>query len=155
MQMDYVPLDPDWDAKVRGIFAAQGFMSMLGIELTEVRPGFVEMVVAHRPELTQQGGFFHGGLMGALVDNSGGCAAGTLMGPGLDVLAVEYKVNMLRPGAGERLRVVARVIKPGKTLCICRSDVFVLKGTDETLCAAGQGTYIYIPHRPAPAWATA
>jgi acyl-coenzyme A thioesterase PaaI-like protein len=36
----------------------------------------------------------------------------------------ELKINLLRPATGDRLVARGRVVKPGKTLTICQSDVY-------------------------------
>lgn len=136
--------DPNWEKSAREIFQAQGLMAYLGIELVSIKPGFVVLAVPYRPELSQQAGFFHGGVMATLVDNSGGIAAGTLKAADQDVLAAEFKINILRPGIGERLVAEAQVVRPGHTLTVARMDVFAEKDGKRTLCAIGQGTYAYV-----------
>lgn len=49
---------------------------------------------------SEQQGFFHGGIIGALVDVAGGYAAMTLLPIGRDVLTLEYKINFLNPRLG-------------------------------------------------------
>jgi len=44
-------------------------------------------------------------------------------------------LNFVAPGDGDLLIGRARVVKPGKTLTVCRSEVFVVKNGIETLCA--------------------
>jgi hypothetical protein len=61
---------------------------------------------------------------------------------GSDVLSVEFKLNMLRPAAGERFVARAQVLKRGKTLTAVRADVFALMGVQERLIAAMQATMI-------------
>lgn len=145
MEQAFEPKDSNWRARVREIFGGQGFMELLGVTLDDVEPGHVRMSVPFRPELTQQNGFFHGGLMATLVDNSGGVAAGTLMAAGQDVLMTEFKINALRPGAGDRLSVVTNLVRAGRTLAVTRMDVFAHAGDSKKLCAVGQGTYMYVP----------
>jgi acyl-coenzyme A thioesterase PaaI-like protein len=64
------------------------------------------------------------------------------MPAGSDVLSVEFKLNLLRPAAGESFVARAQVLKPGKTLTAVRADVFALMGAQEQLIAAMQGTMI-------------
>jgi acyl-coenzyme A thioesterase PaaI-like protein len=51
------------------------------------------------------------------------------------VLTVEYKLNLVAPAVGERLVARAEVVRNGKTLKVCRADVFGVKDGVETLCA--------------------
>ena len=57
------------------------------------------------------------------------------MPPKASVLTVEYKINLVAPGDGERLVGRAKVIKPGRTLTICDTSVSVVKNGIEKLCA--------------------
>ncbi len=143
MSEKFIPQNPDWEMVTRQIFAGQSFMTTLGADITGIKPGFFEITIPWRDGLGQQGGFFHGGVIGTLVDNAAGCAAGTLMPKNTDVLAVEFKVNLVRPGAGDALIGRAQVMKPGKTLCVCRSEVYAKRQGQEILCAIGQSTLIY------------
>ncbi len=44
------PFDPDYKAKVEDSFTRQGLMQFLGVKLTQVKPGFVEMRLDYKPE---------------------------------------------------------------------------------------------------------
>lgn len=140
MTTAFTPANPDFAQRIQRSFERQGFMKHLGAELTLVEPGLVEIQVPFAPELTQQHGFFHAGVVGTLADNCGGYAAFSLMPADASVLTVEYKLNLLAPAAGERLVSVGRVLKPGKSLTICRCQVSVVKDGQTKLCAASQMT---------------
>jgi uncharacterized protein (TIGR00369 family) len=133
--MSFQPADPDFEKKVRDSFDRQGFMSYLGAILVELRPGFCEIQLEYKKELSQQHGHFHGGVIGTIADNAGGYAAFSLMPADSSILTVEYKLNLVAPGAGDLLIGRGRVTKQGRTLVICRSDVFVVKDGIEKLFA--------------------
>ena len=59
---------------------------------------------------------------------------------GSDVLAVEFKVNLMRPAKGETFVARAEVIKSGRTLTVVRADVHALTGEQRELVAIMQGT---------------
>ena len=103
-------------------------------------PGKCTVSLAPRPELTQQNGFVHGGVVATLADVAGGFAAFTLFEAGADILTVEIKLNYIAPAAGEALIAHGEVVKSGRTLTIVRSEVFAIDGGAEKLCAAGQAT---------------
>lgn len=134
-------------ADILSIVASQGAMRLLGARLTEVDEGVAEFEVDFRPELSQQNGFFHAGIVSTLIDTAGGCAGATLMPPGSGVLTVEFKVNLLAPADGEKLRARGEVIKSGRTLTITQGKVFVTKDGKETLCALMQQTLIAMPKK--------
>ena len=133
--MSFQPLDQDFKKRVRESFSRQGFMDFIGAEITDIRPGYCEIRVPYKRELSQQHGFFHAGVIGTLADNSGGYAAFTLMPSDSSILTVEYKLNLIAPGDGELLIGRGQVIKAGSTLTICRPEVFIIKNGVQTLCA--------------------
>ena len=118
------PLDPDYEARVRASFARQAFMATLGAEISRLAPGEMDISLPQRTELTQQHGYFHAGVTATIADSAAGYAALSLYPKGTGVLTTEFKINLLRPAEGERLIARGRVIKPGRTLTICRSDVY-------------------------------
>jgi uncharacterized protein (TIGR00369 family) len=132
--------DPHFAERVRASFARQGVMSLIGAEMALVEPGRCEIRLPFKPELSQQHGFFHGGVIGMIADSAGGYAAYTLMAADSSVLTVEYKMNLLAPGNGELLVAEGHVLKVGRNLVISRAEVYVVKGGQETHCATMQQT---------------
>lgn len=139
--------DPDYERRVRDSFARQPFMATLGAELAAVTPGRVEVVLPYAEGVTQQHGFFHGGSIGAIADTAGGYAAFTLFPAGSTVLTVEYKINIMAPGKGERLVAIGEVVRSGRTLTIVRVDVHAEAEGARTLCATATQTLICLAGR--------
>jgi uncharacterized protein (TIGR00369 family) len=139
--------DPEYRTRVQESFQQQAFMRTLDVELTSVEPGYCEMRLPFNKSLTQQDGYFHAGVMATIADNSAGYAAFSLVQPGANVLSVEFKVNLLSPGKGEFLLAKASVIKNGRTLKICQTEVFNEKEGELTLCAIATVTLIEIQSR--------
>jgi len=123
-------------------------MAHLGARIAHIGPGEVHIVLPSRPEVTQQHGYFHAGATSSIADSAGGYAAFTLFPEGTSVLTVEFKINLLAPAEGEHLEAVGTVIKPGRTLTICRLEVYGVTAAHRTLVAAGQQTLIQIEARP-------
>ena len=138
--MDFKAPNPDFEQRVRGSFARQAAMALIGATMTQVEPGRCTIELPVREELTQQHRFVHGGVVAMIADSAGGYAAFTLMPPDAGVLTVEFKINMLAPARGERLLAVGSVLKPGRTLSIVRADVWALEAGRQTLIAAVQQT---------------
>lgn len=138
----FQPRDPHYVERVRTSFRLQQAMALIGAELAVVEPGFTEIHLANRPEITQQHGYVHGGIVGMIADNAGGFAANTLTPSDASVLTVEYKLNLVAPADGERLVARGEVIKPGRTLFVTRAEVFAIKDEQWTLCAVMQQTII-------------
>jgi uncharacterized protein (TIGR00369 family) len=131
---------PDYDARVRSSFAKQALMATIGAQLTRVAPGAVEIRLPFREDLTQQHGFLHAGTIASIADSACGYAALSLMPPDADVLSIEFKVNMLSPAKGEALVARGDVIRSGRTIMVCRADVYAIADGQEKLVAAMQGT---------------
>ncbi len=142
------PATQEIQARVTASFERQGLMAHLGARLGHIGPGRVHILLPERPELTQQNGYFHAGATSAIADSAGGYAAFTLFPEDTSVLTVEYKINLLAPAEGDHLEAVGTVLKPGRTLTICRLDVFGVRGDQRKLVAAGQQTLIQVAGRP-------
>ena len=82
--------NPNFAQRVQESFALQGAMRTLGASLESVEPGRVVIGMAHRPELTQQHGFVHAGMVAAALDSACGFAAFTLMPADAGVLTIEF-----------------------------------------------------------------
>lgn len=142
------PTNPAFADDVRQSFGKQAIMGLIGGTLTRVEPGVVEIALPYRADLTQHDGYVHAGIVTTIADSACGYAAYTLMPPDSDVLAVEFKLNLLRPATGEMFVARAEVIKPGRTLTVVRADVLATRGADEQqLIATMQGTMMRLPRR--------
>jgi uncharacterized protein (TIGR00369 family) len=136
----FEPRNPDWEATVRGSFARQGVMSLIGAEMGTLAPGHCEIRLRYRDDLTQQNGFFHAGITSTIVDSAGGYAGLTLMAKGADVLTVEFKLNLLAPADGDYLVAEGQILKTGRNLVIARGEVYAIKNGNATHCATMQQT---------------
>ncbi len=123
-------------AYVREDFARNGFMGFIGATIDVPAAGQCVIRVPYRPELTQQHGYFHGAMSGAVADVACGYAALSVEPPGTSVLAVEYSIHFLEPALGDALVGRATVIRKGKRLLTCRCDIFVERDGEEVLTGA-------------------
>jgi uncharacterized protein (TIGR00369 family) len=142
--MSHVPANADYERHVRDSFARQGMMVTLGAELGHVAPGEVVIEVAFREGLSQQKGYFHGAVVGAIGDSAGGYSALTLLPAGSEVVTIEYKVNFLRPAAGERLRAHGKVIRSGRSVTVCEIDVSVIRNGVSHQCGFMLATFMRV-----------
>ena len=145
MAESFAAKDPNYAEKVRSSFARQGLMRHLGATLSRVEPGGTEIRVDFREELSQQHGYFHGAVSGAIADSAAGYAAFSLTPPGSTVLTVEYKLNTLAPALGESLVARGSVLRFGRTLVVCKADVFAVRAGVESLCATMLSTIMQLP----------
>ncbi|WP_109300352.1 PaaI family thioesterase [Aquimarina sp. AU474] len=140
--MKFVPKHTNYIQKVRESFERQEFMKLIGATLIDVQPGYCEIQIPYQESLTQQHGFFHAGVISTIADNTAGYAGFSLMEESSSVLTVEFKINLMAPANGELLIGKSNVIKHGRTLTICKSDIFIVNNGKEKLCAVSQLTLI-------------
>jgi uncharacterized protein (TIGR00369 family) len=122
----------------RSVLAAQPFSELMGAELARFEPGEAELRLSLRPQLRQQFGLTHGGVVSYLVDNTLTFAGGSVLGP--EVLTAEFKVSYVAPAVGDALVARASVVHQGRRQAVCRCDVFDVTEGVEALCAAALGT---------------
>jgi len=142
MEAEFTSPDPDFSARIHKSFSEQGIMSHIGATLTHLEPGLCEISVPYQDHLSQQHGFFHGGITGLIADSAGGYAAASLFDARDEILTVEYKLNLIAPADGDVLVAKGRVIKSGKTLSVTTADVFVEKDKQSKQIAVMQQTLI-------------
>lgn len=121
----------------REILASQPFSVLLGAELLGLSSGAAEIRVPIGPQLLQQRGSVHGGVIGYAADNSITFAGGSVLGPA--VVTSEFKINYLQPARGDFPTARAAVIHHGRRQAVGRCDIFALEDGDEVLCASAQG----------------
>ena len=136
----FIPAFAGYEARVRESFLRQPAMRLIGAEITDVAPGYCAVALAPRPELSQQHGYVHAGILGAIVDSAGGYAGFTLFPEDASVLTVEFKLNLVAPAKGERIVAEGFVVKPGRTLAITRGEVHAEENGKRTLVAIMQQT---------------
>ena len=119
----FTPAYAGFAERVRASFARQGAMAHLGATLAAVEPGYCAVAIVPSPQVSQQHGYVHAGVVSAIVDTAGGYAGYTLFPEDSSVLTVEFKLNLLAPAHGERLVAEGFVVRPGRTLVITRGEV--------------------------------
>ncbi len=145
--MQFEPVNPHYEARARDSFARQSFMGAIGAELVDMGPGAATVRLPHRVDLAQQHGFFHGGVIGTLVDNASAYAAYSQLPVENSILTVEYKVNLLAPARGEALEAEGRLVRAGRSLIVGNSEVFALRDGKRHLCATGVVTLMNLANR--------
>jgi uncharacterized protein (TIGR00369 family) len=103
--------------------------------MVSVDRGSVEIRFPFSSKLTQQNGFVHAGAVTSVMDSAYGDAALSVAPEEADVLSVEFKVNLLAPGAGESFVARASVKRAGKRPTVCTADAFAVTGDEEKLIA--------------------
>ncbi len=150
--MTFMAKDPHFAERVRASFARQRVMHTLGVEITRLAAGEIELAMPYEAAFTQQHGFVHAGIMATVLDSACGYAAFSLMPADAAVLTVEFKTNLLAPAKGERFLFRAHVVKPGRTLTVCEGRAFAFENgaqtsSDERLVASMTGTLMALYDR--------
>ena len=136
--------DPHFAARIRESFGRQKAMALIGAALGAVEPGYVEVALPFRENLTQQKGFIHGGILGMIADTACGYSAFSLMPADCSLVTVEYKINILTPARGSLL-AKGQVVKAGRTLTVARAEVY---SEDGMHVASMQQTLMMLAGRP-------
>lgn len=141
-------IDPgDFQTRIEKSFASQKAMAMLGAELTRVERGSVEIEMPFDPKLTQQHGFLHAGVIAAGLDSACGYAAYTLIEPEASILTIEFKINLMSPGRGERFLFRGEITKPGSTIIVADGRAYALGDGPAKLIASMSGSMMVIRGR--------
>ena len=141
----FVAKNAEFETIVRESFQRQSLMATLGVTIARVEPGAVDLRLPYSPALCQQNGYMHAGAIASVADSANGYAAFSLAPAGTDVLAVEFKINLLAPAEGKHFVASGRVIRPGRTLTVCQADVIAHDGARQVLIATMLSTIIVRP----------
>jgi uncharacterized protein (TIGR00369 family) len=122
------------------------FRSILKGEVTQFGEGRCELRVAVAQTHRQFLGAVHGGIIGALADDSCAWACASEAG---ELVTATYTLNLLATAMGSELIARGRLIKAGRRLCVGIAEVFSVKSTKKSLVAVFQGTMSVINDRRA------
>lgn len=139
---------PDFRKRIRESFARQAAMRTVGAELTLVEQGTVEIELPFDDKLTQQHGFLHAGVISAALDSAGTYAAYSVIDTDASILTIEFKVNLLSPGRGERFLFRGEVTKPGSTIIVSDGRGYAIRADGPAkLIASMTGTMMVVRGR--------
>ncbi|MFO0756731.1 MAG: hotdog fold thioesterase [Byssovorax sp.] len=129
------------------------FNKFLGIKVTVVEHGRVEMVLPFREELIgdPMKRALHGGVISTLVDTAGGMAIwGALVDPHQRVSTIDLRIDYLRPGKPEALVCEGVAVRVGRSVGVADMRAFHRSAPAETV-ATGKGVYAIKSPRPSKA----
>jgi uncharacterized protein (TIGR00369 family) len=133
------------NARVGQIFRDAQFIRLLGIELISFGEGWCESRVNVSPNLQQQHGFIHAGVLMTLADHTCGGAAASMVAEDRDVLTVETKTSFFRPASGSILLCRAEVLRAGRSLIFVEAEVKASE--DNRLVAKASSTLAVVARR--------
>ncbi|KQS90506.1 MULTISPECIES: PaaI family thioesterase [unclassified Rhizobium] len=138
----------DFRDRIRNSFNRQAAMATIGAELTRVEQGTVEIELPFDEKLTQQHGFLHAGIISAALDAAGTYAAYSVIDADASILTIEFKVNLMSPGRGERFLFRGEVTKPGTTIIVSDGRGYAISSDGPAkLIASMTGTMMVIRGR--------
>ena len=137
----------DFRQRIRENFQRQAAMETIGAELTRVQHGMVEIELPFDVKLTQQHGMLHAGIISAALDSACGFAAYSVIDPDASILTIEFKVNLMSPGRGERFLFRGEVTKPGTTIIVADGRGYAIGDGPAKLIASMTGTMMVIRGR--------
>lgn len=147
----FEPMNPHFREVIREKLQRQFFMKLMGFELTQIEPGFVEGRLQIEEKHLQQNYFVHGGVMSTAADIVMGFAAFSLLPEGKGVVTADLRVSYLQPGKGNMLIARGWVNKPGSRLHFCSAEIVVVDAQgNELLCNTASSTMCVIDIPAAP-----
>jgi uncharacterized protein (TIGR00369 family) len=110
---------------VRAVIVGAPYGQLLGVRPETIGPDRVAVRLPFRSELTTVGDVVHGGAISALIDLTATAAvwAGADLTQNRRGATVAITVTYLAPAHGEDLVATARVIRRGRSLCVCDVEV--------------------------------
>ena len=120
----FQPRDPAFVDRVAAAFCEESAASNWGGELRSVSPGVVELALQVGKGLPEFDPRIRRSRVAALLDDACALAALSLTSAGDTVSTAEYKVNFLAVPSGEGLVARAEVVRPGRSISVCRADAF-------------------------------
>lgn len=133
--------------RVTESFGRQKVMQTIGAVLTRVEYGTVEIEMPFSTDFTQQHGFLHAGILSTALDSACGYAALSVMPEDAAVLTIEFKINLLSPGRGERFLFRGEVTKPGSTIIVSDGRGYAIGDGPAKLVASMTGTMMVVKGR--------
>jgi len=115
------------------------FLAWLGARRERAADGVAVVVVDLVPELLNNHGGGHGGVVMTLLDNAMANAALSRIDFAREVVTIDIHVAFMSPATG-RLTATGRATGGGRSVCFCEADV---ADADGRVVAQAMGTFRY------------
>ena len=115
------------------------FLEMIGSRITQEADGVAVIELALRPDLLNNHGGGHGGVVMSLLDSAMANAALSKLDYSREVVTIDMQIAFMRPAVG-RLKATGRAVGGGRSICFCEAVI-----EDETgqVTAKSMGTFRY------------
>jgi len=123
---------------------SRGFIEYCQFKAEIIKKGYFQSRVRIEEHHRQQDGFIHAGVMATMADHTAGYSAFTIVEENFQILTIEFKINFLRPAFGDALVCCSKVIREGSQIIISESEVFDIRGEEETQVAKAMVTLMAV-----------
>lgn len=137
----------DFRERIRQSFGRQPAMETIGATLTRIEQAMVEIELPFAPKLTQQHGLLHGGIISTALDTACTYAAFSVIPVDASLLTIEFKVNLMSPGRGERFLFHGEITKPGSTIIVADGRAYAISDGPAKLIASMTATMMVVRGR--------
>ncbi len=137
----------DFRERIRQSYGRQPAMETIGATLTRIEQAMVEIELPFDQKLTQQHGLLHGGIISAALDTACTYAAFSVIPPDASLLTIEFKVNLMSPGRGERFLFRGEITKPGSTIVVADGRAYAIADGPAKLIASMTATMMVVRGR--------
>jgi uncharacterized protein (TIGR00369 family) len=137
------PPEPLHDGRARQI----PFLVGIGARVTHEHQGTAVVMLDLRPDLLNNHGGGHGGVVMSLLDSAMANAALSKIDYSREVVTIDMHIAFMRPAVG-RLTATGRATGGGRSVCFCEAEI-----TDEAghVTAKAMGTFRYRAPGPSQA----
>jgi molybdopterin converting factor subunit 1 len=133
-----------FEALVSREVPAPPYSKLLGSRPLDAEPGHVRMEFTATEQMLNPAGSVQGGFLTAMLDETMGPAAISMLEPGFVAPTLELKVSFLRPARPGRLVVDARVVHMGRSVAFMESSLVT---DDGSLVATATATARIVPFK--------
>ena len=123
------------------------FLVMIGARITHEADGVAVVQLALRPDLLNNHGGGHGGVVMSLLDSAMANAALSRVDYQREVVTIDMHIAFMKPAVGD-LTATGRATGGGKSVCFCEAEITDANGT---VTAKAMGTFRYRTPGPSKA----
>ncbi|MGK7390485.1 MAG: PaaI family thioesterase [Candidatus Cyclobacteriaceae bacterium M2_1C_046] len=136
--------NPSYRDRIEKFLERQYFMKHIGFKLNLIEEGRTEGYLDLAQIHQQQKGMVHGGVIATVADITMGFAAYSGVPLDAHVVTGDLKVSYLNPGMGDRLLAKGWILKQGKKINFCESEVWSYTGNEGKLIAKASASMVTI-----------
>ena len=123
------------------------FLMMIGAQLSHEADGVAVVTIDMRPDLLNNHGGGHGGVVMSLLDSAMANAALSKVDYSREVVTIDIHVAFMKPATG-RLTATGRATGGGRKVCFCEAEITNEAGE---VTAKSMGTFRYRTPGPSQA----